>query len=120
MLSKKPKEDEPVNSTDLLLEKLDKLESEGQVPVEKSKQQLNLNILAKKLQGLVIQKYIENPLLINGKKFDIRCFMLIVSTKPFLVLTNPGYVRVSLEDYCSDTKLETKEQRARHLTNASI
>lgn len=46
--------------------------------------------------------------------------MFIACTKPFLVLTHPGYVRVSLEDYKADTELETKEQRARHLTNASV
>ena len=48
---------------------------------------------------MIIQKYIENPLLIDGKKFDIRCYVYIVSAKPFVVLFRHGYVRRSLEPY---------------------
>ena len=88
---------------------------------------MNLTTLVKKLQGLTVQKYIEKPCLVNRRKFDIRYFMLIACTKPYLVLTNPGYVRMSLEDYCIDPavepsclNLETREERARHLTNASV
>lgn len=44
----------------------------------------------------VIQKYLENPLLINGKKFDIRCYVVIACTKPVLVLFHHGYCRLSI------------------------
>ena len=63
----------------------------------------NLNNLVKKLGGLCVQKYLEKPQLINKRKYDIRFFMLIACTKPYLVLTNSGYVRISLEDYNTDS-----------------
>jgi len=34
----------------------------------------------------VIQKYLENPLLVDGKKADIRSYVLIASVRPFVVL----------------------------------
>jgi hypothetical protein len=50
-------------------------------------------------KSAVIQKYLENPLLIEGRKFDIRCYMTIVCTKPLVVLFHHGYVRLSLNRY---------------------
>ena len=104
----------PADSTEILLQKLDKMEKEG-VEVSEAKESAkeevkpeqkkwkNLNNLVKKLGGLVVQKYVENPSLVRGRKYDVRFFMLIASTKPYLVLTNPGYVRLSLEDYSTDS-----------------
>jgi hypothetical protein len=34
----------------------------------------------------VIQQYLHNPLLINNKKMDVRGYVLVASTKPFVVL----------------------------------
>jgi hypothetical protein len=56
--------------------------------------------------------YIPNPLLIHGKKFDIRCYMLIASVKPLIVLYHSGYIRLSMFDFDNnDDNLLT------HLTN---
>lgn len=56
--------------------------------------------------------YLTNPLLLEGRKFDIRCYMLIACTSPYLVLFHRGYIRRSLFKYDSgDRNLLT------HLTN---
>jgi len=81
----------------------------------------NLNNLAKKLQGLIVQKYMEQPALIKGKKFDVRYFMIVSCTRPFLVLTHTGYARLSLEDYNTATYGKNDRiDKSTHMTNASI
>lgn len=41
----------------------------------------------------------ENPLLWNGHKFDLRGYVLIVSVKPFVVLYQNGFIRKCIEKY---------------------
>lgn len=57
-------------------------------------------------------RYITNPVLLNQKKFDIRCYMLISNTMPYLVLYHHGYVRLSIHEYTP-----TSENIIAHLTN---
>jgi len=81
----------------------------------------NLNNLSKKLSGLIVQKYMENPSLIHKKKYDLRYFMIIACTRPYLVLTHTGYARLSLEDYNTENfGSNDKFDKSTHLTNASI
>jgi len=133
--------DAPVDSTEILLQKLEKMEEEGkeitnatkeakeEVKEQKKDEEAkpeqkkwkNLNNLVKKLGGLIVQKYCENPSLINGKKYDLRFFMLVACTKPYLVLTHTGYARISLEDYSTESfGAGGKQEKAAHLTNASV
>ncbi|EGR33666.1 tubulin tyrosine ligase-like member 10, putative [Ichthyophthirius multifiliis] len=67
----------------------------------------------------IIQKYIENPLLLDRKKFDIRCYLLIVSTNPFIVLFNQGYLRLSINEY-NKNNINSASEKFTHLTNAAI
>ncbi|XP_071498782.1 uncharacterized protein [Diadema antillarum] len=60
----------------------------------------------------LIQRYIPNPLLLNGKKFDVRSYMLIACTNPFIVLFHHGYLRLSCENYDPDSR-----DISTHLTN---
>ncbi|CAF1093195.1 unnamed protein product [Adineta steineri] len=63
----------------------------------------------------IVQRYIMNPLLVHGKKFDIRCYMLISSVKPLIVLYHHGYIRLSMFDFDNDD-----ENLLTHLTNQFV
>ena len=76
-----------------------------------------MNLLAKELREIVVQKYIENPLLIDGRKFDLRVYMIVVCMKPYLVLYQSGYVRMSLNPYSTENFAKDK---ITHLTNNSV
>jgi hypothetical protein len=53
-----------------------------------------------KLRGGIIQRYLTNPLLIDGYKFDIRCYMLIARNFPsYVVFYHPGYCRMTLKPF---------------------
>uniref|UniRef100_A0A1I8IYK1 Tubulin tyrosine ligase n=1 Tax=Macrostomum lignano TaxID=282301 RepID=A0A1I8IYK1_9PLAT len=70
---------------------------------------------AGKSMGRIVQRYIMNPLLIHGRKFDVRAYMLIGSTAPYLVLFHHGYLRLSIHKYDTDDS-----NLCTHLTNQYI
>jgi len=64
----------------------------------------------------ILQKYIDNPFLLGGKKFDFRSYFCIVSMDPVILLFHPGLLRVSMNSYNTDDPLD----RSMHLTNLAI
>ena len=66
----------------------------------------------------VISRYITNPLLINGHKFDLRIYVIVTSYEPLRVYCyKEGLARFASESY--STKFN-KNNRYMHLTNYSI
>ncbi|CAF1532309.1 unnamed protein product [Adineta ricciae] len=70
-----------------------------------------------KFPGHIMQEYISRPLLIKGRKFDMRVHWLVAWTKPLIVFYNhhASVIRLSLNLY-----REYDFDRATHLTNLSV
>jgi tubulin monoglycylase TTLL3/8 len=63
------------------------------------------------------QKYIENPMIILGRKFDIRQWILVTDLDPLTIwMYDTPYLRFGAEDY----KLEEFSNLYSHLTNNSV
>ncbi|XP_060575179.1 protein polyglycylase TTLL10-like isoform X2 [Ruditapes philippinarum] len=67
------------------------------------------------LMNRIVQRYITNPLLLEDRKFDVRAYMLVASTVPFLILYHKGYVRLCCNKYEADNM-----DLGRHLTNQFV
>ncbi|XP_035760041.1 protein polyglycylase TTLL10-like, partial [Neolamprologus brichardi] len=63
-------------------------------------------------QAYIVQHYIQNPLLLKGKKFDVRSYLLIACTAPYVVFFRHGYVRLTCDLYDP-----TSKNLSAHLTN---
>jgi tubulin polyglutamylase TTLL11 len=71
-------------------------------------------------QEWIVQPYIDKPLLLNKKKFDLRMFVLISSVCPYICYLNEeGLGRFCVEDYQAPTKENLKNPYI-HLTNYSV
>lgn len=67
----------------------------------------------------VISKYIDNPLLIGGKKFDLRIYILVTNFRPLKAyIYKLGFCRFCTVKY--DTNVTELDNMFVHLTNVSI
>ena len=67
----------------------------------------------------VVQKYIANPMLIHGLKFDLRFYVSVPSLDPLRIYVHEnGLVRLATEKY--EDNLEDIGNKSAHLTNFSI
>ncbi|XP_046395527.1 polyglutamylase complex subunit TTLL1 isoform X2 [Ischnura elegans] len=70
-------------------------------------------------ESYVISRYIDNPLLIGGKKFDLRLYVLVTSFRPLKAyLFKLGFCRFCTVKY--DTGTQELDNMYIHLTNVSV
>lgn len=69
-------------------------------------------------QTFIIQRYIDNPLLIHGRKFDFRCYGLMTSINGHLkgYFYEDAYIRTS----CKEFDIEDVHNKFIHLTNDAV
>jgi len=66
-----------------------------------------------------VSKYIANPHLIDGLKYDLRIYILVTSYDPLKIyLFREGLVRFATEKY--STNMTSLKKRYVHLTNYSV
>lgn len=75
-----------------------------------------INLLKGNTRLWVAQKCIENPLIINNRKFDIRQWVLVTDWNPLTIWCyRDSYIRFCVSEY--DKK---SDKRRNHLTNHSV
>ncbi|KAM3618118.1 uncharacterized protein V6R79_015895 [Siganus canaliculatus] len=72
---------------------------------------------AAQVESYVAQRYIENPYLINGRKFDLRVYVLVTSYVPLKAwLYRDGFARFSSTRF----SISTINDKYMHLTNVAV
>ena len=77
------------------------------------------NSLESESSEFLISKYVVNPHLINGKKYDLRIYVLVTGLKPLKIYINKeGLARISAEKFSLNE--EDFNNRFVHLTNTGV
>jgi tubulin polyglutamylase TTLL6/13 len=85
-----------------------------------SKEEAARRMETTKQDSAILQEYISRPLLIDGYKFDIRVYVLILSLEPLrLFVCKEGLVRVCSQPYELPGK-QNMHKAGMHLTNFSV
>ena len=84
---------------------------------EKKEDSVQSMLMSIKSRTFVIQKYIERPLLIHDRKFDIRVWALVTQEMK-VYFFKEGYIRTSCSPYSIDTEAINKIDV--HLTNNAV
>ncbi|KRX00108.1 hypothetical protein PPERSA_07215 [Pseudocohnilembus persalinus] len=94
-----------------------------QIKNDNSQTQNNKNSVKKEKKNkktCFIQKYLENPLILDNKKVDFRGYVLIASLNPLVVLYQDGYARKCIEDYDTNFEVFNQTEAFKHLSNRTF
>ena len=70
---------------------------------------------------MVVSEYIDNPLLFNGFKFDLRIYIVITCINPLRIyIYEDGLTRFATSKYSSNVSGNKKGLKYMHLTNFSV
>ncbi|KAF3860114.1 hypothetical protein F7725_000369 [Dissostichus mawsoni] len=69
--------------------------------------QADRKLLQRPPQARIVQHYIQRPLLLKGKKFDVRSYLLIACTAPYMVFFRHGYYMQKKNPLYSQLKEDT-------------
>ena len=73
------------------------------------------------VESYVVQRYIANPYLVGGKKFDMRIYALVTNFQPLKVyLYRRGFARFSAARYSNSFSSSDINNSVMHLTNVAI
>lgn len=73
-----------------------------------------------KYSSVIVSHYIENPLLINRLKFDLRIYVAITGVNPLRIYVyEEGLARFATEEY-DTSAYNCENKRFQHLTNYSV
>jgi len=76
-------------------------------------------ILGNKITDVLVSEYVSNPLLINGKKFDLRIYVAVTSINPLRIyIYEDGLVRFATEKFTLNR--DQMSNNFVHLTNYSV
>ena len=79
----------------------------------------NVDQIPKRSKNIVVQRYLTNPFLIEGLKFDLRLYVLLTSVDPLRIyLYDDGLVRFATQEF--SMKPRFLSDQFRHLTNFSV
>ena len=109
---KKKFENYKLNTSDLWLVKPSNLCGGKNIMILNSLNEINL-------ENFIITRYITNISLINGKKYDLRLYVLITGLKPLRIyFYNEGFVRIATQIF--SLNISSIKNKFIHLTNICI
>jgi hypothetical protein len=76
----------------------------------------NYAVCSQTKEQFVVQEYLSDLLLIEGRKFDVRAHILIAGTSPYILFYHEGYLRLSMEKFDA----RNSGRSSMHLTNSHI